>query len=86
MRELGDAAEESHERVGHRAREVFDAVAVVETNLGRVLAASAGAELVPDRKAAAEWVRQNARAGDRVLVKASHGIHLDEVVRELTAS
>jgi hypothetical protein len=29
-------------------------------------------------------VRKNAREGDRVLVKGSHGVHLDEVVRELT--
>lgn len=86
MRELGVLAEESHKRVGLRAREVFDAVTVVDTNLGRILAESAGAQLVPDRKAAADWVRRNARAGDRVLVKASHGVHLDEVVRELTTT
>jgi UDP-N-acetylmuramyl pentapeptide synthase len=41
---------------------------------------------VADREAAAEWVRQNAQPGDRVLVKASHGVRLDELVRELTAS
>lgn len=86
MRELGVLAEESHKRVGLRAREVFDAVTVVDSNLGRILAESAGAQLVPDRKAAADWVRRNARAGDRVLVKASHGVHLDEVVRELTTT
>jgi UDP-N-acetylmuramyl pentapeptide synthase len=30
-------------------------------------------------------VRRKAKPGDRVLVKASHGLHLEEVVRELTA-
>jgi UDP-N-acetylmuramoyl-tripeptide--D-alanyl-D-alanine ligase len=86
MRELGHLAAESHQRVGHRAAEVFDALCVVDIGNGSILAEAAGAELVPDRDAAAEWVRRNARTGDRVLIKASHGMHLEEVVRELTAS
>jgi UDP-N-acetylmuramoyl-tripeptide--D-alanyl-D-alanine ligase len=84
MGELGATSEEAHRRVGRRAAEVFDAVCVVESDLARLLAESAGAELVPDRPAAAEWVRRNAQEGDRVLIKASHGIGLDQVVRELT--
>ena len=83
MGELGSLAEESHRRVGHRAAEVFDAVCVVDGEKARILAESAGAELVPDRPAAAEWVRRNAHDGDRVLVKASHGVGLDAVVAEL---
>lgn len=86
MGELGALSEESHRRVGRRAAEVFDAVCVVESEQARILAESAGAELVPDRPAAADWVRRNAHDGDRVLVKASHGIRLDEVVRELTTT
>jgi UDP-N-acetylmuramoyl-tripeptide--D-alanyl-D-alanine ligase len=86
MRELGPLSEESHRRVGQRAAEIFDAVSVVQGDRARVLAESAGAELVADRQAAVEWVRRNARDGDRVLVKASHGVRLDEVVQELTAS
>lgn len=86
MGELGVLAEESHRRVGHRAAEVFDAVCVVAGEHANLLAESAGAELVPDGAAAAAWVRRNAAEGDRVLVKASHGAHLDEVVRELSAS
>ena len=84
MSELGALADESHRRLGKRAAEVFDAVAVVDTDLGRVLAEAAGAHVVPDKEAAAVWVRNNARRGDVVLVKASHGIRLDEVVKELT--
>jgi UDP-N-acetylmuramoyl-tripeptide--D-alanyl-D-alanine ligase len=84
MAELGSVSEESHRRVGRRAAEVFDAVCVVDGERARVLAESAGAELVADRPAAAEWVRRNAREGDRVLVKASHGVGLDQVVEELT--
>jgi UDP-N-acetylmuramoyl-tripeptide--D-alanyl-D-alanine ligase len=84
MGELGAVSEESHRRVGRRAAEVFDAVCIVDGEGARVMAEAAGAELVSDRPAAAEWVRRNARDGDRVLVKASHGVGLDEVVRELT--
>jgi UDP-N-acetylmuramoyl-tripeptide--D-alanyl-D-alanine ligase len=85
MRELGPLAEESHRTVGRRAAEVFDAICVVDGESGRILAEAAGAEIVPDRAAAVAWVRRNAREGDRVLVKGSHGIRLDEVVKELTA-
>jgi len=86
MRELGALSEEAHRRVGQRAAEVFDAVCVVEGEQARVMAESAGAELVPDRAAAAEWVRRNASEGDRVLIKASHGVRLDLLVEELTAA
>jgi UDP-N-acetylmuramoyl-tripeptide--D-alanyl-D-alanine ligase len=84
MRELGALADESHRTVGRRAAEVFDAVCVVDGKHARVFAEAAVADLVPDRAAAVAWVRKNAREGDRVLVKGSHGVHLDEVVKELT--
>ena len=84
MGELGAVSEESHRRVGLRAAEVFDAVCVLDGERARVLAESAGAELVAGRPAARDWVRRNAREGDRVLVKGSRSTHLDEVVRELT--
>ena len=86
MRELGAMADESHRRVGQRAAEVFDAVCVVQGDHGRAMAEAAGAEMVADRAAAAAWVRGHAAPGDRVLVKASHGVRLDELVRELTAT
>jgi len=84
MAELGSLAVESHQRVGRRAAEVFDAVAVLDSELGSVLADAAGAHLVPDREAAVMWVKNNARRGDSVLVKGSHSSGLDEVVKELT--
>jgi UDP-N-acetylmuramoyl-tripeptide--D-alanyl-D-alanine ligase len=83
MGELGTLAEESHRRVGLRAAEVFDAVCVVEGDHARVFAQAAGAELVADKAAAVAWVKANAREGDCVLVKASRGDRLDEVVKEL---
>jgi UDP-N-acetylmuramoyl-tripeptide--D-alanyl-D-alanine ligase len=84
MGELGSLAVEAHQRVGRRAAEVFDAVAVLDSELGSVLADAAGAHLVPDREAAVMWVKNNARRGDSVLVKGSHSAGLDEVVKELT--
>src|SRR5581483_9817836 len=83
MRELGAAADRAHREVGLRAREVFDAVCVVDVGRGALLAEAAGAELAPDRAAAADWVRRRARPGDVVLVKGSHGVHLEELVAEL---
>jgi UDP-N-acetylmuramoyl-tripeptide--D-alanyl-D-alanine ligase len=83
MRELGPLAPEAHRSVGRRAAEVFDRVAVVDIGEGRTLAEAAGAELLPDLAAAARWVRSTARPGDRVLLKASHGVALHEVVGEL---
>jgi UDP-N-acetylmuramoyl-tripeptide--D-alanyl-D-alanine ligase len=85
MRELGPLAPAAHERIGRRARELFDEVAVVDVGEGRRLAEAAGAELVPDREAGAAWVRQAARPGDVVLVKGSHGVALHEVVAQLVA-
>jgi UDP-N-acetylmuramoyl-tripeptide--D-alanyl-D-alanine ligase len=85
MRELGGVATAAHQDVGRRAREVFDRVAVMDAGHGRLLAEAAGGELVADREAAVKWVRAIAGPGDVVLVKASHGIGLHEVVRQLVA-
>lgn len=86
MRELGPLADESHRHVGQRAREVFDAFCVVDTGHARLIAEAGGGDLVADRGAAAQWVRTQVQPGDRVLVKASHGVRLDELVNELTAA
>ena len=86
MRELGSLADEAHVRVGRRAAEVFAAFCVIDGVHARAMAAAGGGEIVADRAAAAGWVRRNAAAGDHVLVKASHGVRLDELVEELTAA
>lgn len=86
MRELGRHAVEAHEGIGRRAGEVFDQVAVVDAGHGRLLAAASGGELLPDRCAAARWARAVARPGDVLLVKASHGVALHEVVRDLVSA
>jgi UDP-N-acetylmuramoyl-tripeptide--D-alanyl-D-alanine ligase len=86
MRELGPLAREAHERVGVRAREVFDDLCVLDVGNGRLLAEAAGAELVADKPAAVNWVRAHAIRGDVVLVKASHGVALEDVVQDLLRS
>jgi len=83
MRELGPLAREAHLRVGARAREVFDELCVVDVGNVRLLAEAAGGELVANKSAAVRWVRARAGVGDVVLVKASHGVALEDVVVEL---
>jgi UDP-N-acetylmuramoyl-tripeptide--D-alanyl-D-alanine ligase len=84
MRELGALSEEAHRRVGRRAGEVFDEVCVLDVGFGKVLVEAAGATLVATKADAARWVRERATPGSLVLVKASHGVALDDLVRELT--
>jgi UDP-N-acetylmuramoyl-tripeptide--D-alanyl-D-alanine ligase len=86
MRELGPLAREAHQRVGARAREVFDELCVLDVGNGGLLAEAAGGELVADKPAAVRWVRSHAGEGDVVLVKASHGVALEDVVEELLRS
>ena len=83
MRELGPIADQAHREVGRRAGQVFDAVCVVDVGRGALLAEAAGGELAANREAALAWVRAEARPGDTVLVKASHGVHLEELVMRL---
>jgi UDP-N-acetylmuramoyl-tripeptide--D-alanyl-D-alanine ligase len=84
MGELGALAGESHRRIGRRAAEIFDAVCVVDGGRARILAEAAGADIVPDRAAAFAWVKEHAHKGDRVLIKGSHSMRLDQLVEELT--
>ena len=85
MRELGTLAGDAHRHVGQRAAEVFDAFCVVDTGQAKLMAEAGGA-VVADRAAAGAWVRAHAGPGDLVLVKASHGVRLDELVDELISA
>jgi UDP-N-acetylmuramoyl-tripeptide--D-alanyl-D-alanine ligase len=91
MRELGMDARAAHERVGEEAvrRGVDRVVAVGAGALGVASGAEAagGATVVvvvPDVDAAVELLREQTRAGDLVLVKASRGSALDRVATGLT--
>lgn len=83
MRELGPIADDAHREVGRHAAEVFDRLAVVAVGRGALLAEAAGADLVADVGEAAGWVREHAGPDDLVLVKASRGVHLEDLVERL---
>jgi UDP-N-acetylmuramoyl-tripeptide--D-alanyl-D-alanine ligase len=92
MTELGEQAEEFHEAAGVQAAQagvaalivVGDAAAAMLTGAKSVPAWAGELVHVPDRAAAVAAVDQRARAGDVVLVKASHSEGLENVALELT--
>lgn len=88
MRELGDSHVAGHRSVGSAAAEQgIDVVVVVGPEARGIgdAAAEAGREVVhTDGYAeAVAWLRQNAAAGDIVLVKASRGAALERIVERL---
>ncbi len=93
MFELGAFAVEGHRQVGERAAQCVDeliavgelAPVVVEAALAAGLPASQ-AVAVPGNAAAIACLQARLRAGDYVLIKGSHGMHMEEIVQALTAS
>jgi UDP-N-acetylmuramoyl-tripeptide--D-alanyl-D-alanine ligase len=88
MRELGPEAPRFHRESGELAARLGFSPVLGVGELSRELTAgarSAGAEAhwVADATAAAEWAVARVQLGDLVLVKASRGVGLDRVVREL---
>lgn len=86
MFELGENEAEEHRRVGENARRLgFDTVITIGSLAGNI-AEGAGDIAVHFGtkeefiKCAGDYIKQ----GDIVLVKASHGMHLEEVVRALS--
>jgi UDP-N-acetylmuramoyl-tripeptide--D-alanyl-D-alanine ligase len=92
MTELGAQAEEFHEEAGVQAAQagvaglivVGDAAAPMLTGAKSVPSWAGEMVHVPDRAAAVEAVEQRVRAGDVVLVKASHSEALEDVALQLT--
>ena len=91
MLELGDFAHECHERVGGYAVDAGVDLLVCVGELSEYIAQSAEAHGMershivrcPDAAAALEAVSAHVCPGDAVLVKASHSIGLDSVVKGL---
>jgi UDP-N-acetylmuramoyl-tripeptide--D-alanyl-D-alanine ligase len=82
MLELGGISAEAHRRVLERALEMgLRLVVLVGAEFGKVLQGGNGVVRVPDAASALELVRISLQEGDRVLVKGSHSIGLDSVVR-----
>jgi UDP-N-acetylmuramoyl-tripeptide--D-alanyl-D-alanine ligase len=85
MLELGDHAEALHTECGKAAAEAgIELVAGVQGNATHLAtAAVAGgsqAVFLADSAAAGQWLAQNLRAGDTVLVKGSRGVHLERAI------
>ena len=88
MLELGSAEAEGHRSVGERAAQVVDALFTVGPRGIQIAAAAkaAGARHVrhfDSKEQAAEELKQLLTPGDILLVKASHGLALGDVVKEL---
>ena len=90
MLELGSYEEIGHRLVGRRARDVADLLVTVGP-LARLIASEAREAGLPaeavveleNSQAAIEFLRQNIRRGDVVLLKGSQGVMLDRVVPAL---
>ncbi|HEV2214307.1 MAG TPA: UDP-N-acetylmuramoyl-tripeptide--D-alanyl-D-alanine ligase [Terracidiphilus sp.] len=91
MLELGEHALRLHAECGKAAAEArLDIVVGVRGN-ARFLAEAAqdagvASSFLPDAESAGEWLRQNLRAGDAVLVKGSRGVHMERAIEILLES
>ena len=91
MLELGSHAPELHEVCGRAAAEAaIDVVVGVRGNAEYIVlgASSAGVKgvdslFLPDADAAGDWLTENVRPGDVVLVKGSRGVKLEHTVEAL---
>jgi UDP-N-acetylmuramoyl-tripeptide--D-alanyl-D-alanine ligase len=90
MLEFGDAAEAAHREVGRAAAGVCSLIVTVGAGSVGIADGAREAGIDPgavleaeDRAAALALVRDRARAGDVVLVKASRGVELDWLVDQL---
>lgn len=88
MLELGQHGPELHIACGKAAAEAgIDVVVGVRGNAEHLATAAcaAGVESIflPDAAAAGQWLKQNLRAGDVVLVKGSRGVHLEQALAVL---
>jgi UDP-N-acetylmuramoyl-tripeptide--D-alanyl-D-alanine ligase len=87
MRELGADSEAAHRELGGYAAGRVDQLLVVGQDAHGIHTAAAGAGtqsvFVEDNAAAIEWLGEQVREGDAVLVKASNGARLFEVAAAL---
>jgi UDP-N-acetylmuramoyl-tripeptide--D-alanyl-D-alanine ligase len=85
MLELGQHGPELHAACGQAAAEAgLDFVVGVRGNAEHLAAAACAGGIaslfLPDAEAAANWLVQNLRPGDQVLVKGSRGVHLERTI------
>ena len=85
MLEMGEHSPALHAACGRAAAEAgLDLVVAVQGNAEHLAtAACAGgvpAVFLRDAETAGQWLKQNIRAGDVVLVKGSRGVHLERAI------
>lgn len=92
MAELGDYAQEAHERVGAQAGRVADLLVAVGPFAATYAEAARKAKLqddaiitVADAEAAANWLHDEIRPGDAFLIKGSQISRLERVTKKLMA-
>jgi UDP-N-acetylmuramoyl-tripeptide--D-alanyl-D-alanine ligase len=81
MLELGECAPAEHHRVGVLAAQNADIVLAYGSNARYVAQGAAGeAAVYTDRNVMADSLRLQARPGDTILFKGSHGMHMELVL------
>ncbi len=85
MLELGSSGEELHRRAGrHMAEKKIDVLlgvrGLAQSMVEAARQAGIRAEFVPTPETAGEWLAQETRAGDMVLLKASRGVKLERAL------
>jgi UDP-N-acetylmuramoyl-tripeptide--D-alanyl-D-alanine ligase len=88
MLEQGEHGPDLHTACGLTAAEAgLDLVAAVQGNARHLAAAACSGGVaslfLPDANAAGQWLIQNLRPGDVVLVKGSRGVHLERAIEAL---
>lgn len=90
MLELGSYEQEAHQKVGQAAAQHADILLTLGPRAEMYSAAARAEGMKPERirsfAAASEvrdWLHGNLKSSDVVLVKGSHGLHMERIVREL---
>jgi UDP-N-acetylmuramoyl-tripeptide--D-alanyl-D-alanine ligase len=92
MLELGETSEKHHRDAGRRAAKFRPDVLICVGQRAKWIAEQAGRDGMPadaircfaDSKTAAAEVPATLRSGDLVLVKASRGIRLEEIIKAMS--
>ena len=89
MLELGGAASAEHFKIGRIAAEMADLVLVIGPHASRVYdgAITGGMDMTKvktfeDRQSMTRELKRSARQGDTLLFKASHSMHLEQVLAD----
>lgn len=90
MKELGDQSEALHRRVGAQVRQRRVDLLLTLADKAEAIALATGASGVEtqaftDHGTLATYLRRHLRPGDRVLLKASRSVALDQVIDQLTS-